>query len=203
MAERLAARRVAAQSQTNPSAPAAWNHASAGARAVAYLIDSALLFCVVVAFVGAAALVLLINTDSGREQVSGGEETAVIVILMLTLPTWVALNFGLMLQRGQTAGQYLMGLGVLDESGVKPSMRRLAAYWLSLHPLLFHPLLAHPWLLLAYLTLEEHEALFVAALAAALLCLLAPLAAAIFLLADPARRTIHDRLAGIQVVALS
>jgi len=203
MAERLAARRVAAQSQTNPPAPAAWNHAGAGARAVAYLLDSALLFCLVVAFVAAAALVLLINTDSGREQISGGEETAVIVILMLTLPAWLLLNFVLMLQRGQTAGQYLMGLRVIDETGAKPSGRRLAAYWLGLHPLLFHPLLAHPWLLLAYLTLEENEVLFVGALAFALLCLLAPVAALLFLLADPARRAVHDRLSGIQVVAVN
>jgi uncharacterized RDD family membrane protein YckC len=127
-----------------------------------------------------------------------------VAFLLATFPAWLAFNLTLMTMRGYTVGQYVIGLRVTDESGERPEPRRIALYWLALHPLLFHPLLALPWALFATLgvTIAGSGLLFVLALAMTFLCLVTPFVSLIFVALDPQRRGIHDRLAGIRIVQI-
>lgn len=179
-------------------------HAGAGARVLAYLIDSVVLFCFSIVFLLAAAMVLFLDSDQGRDQITDAEAWAVVGIMTATVPAWLLAGWAMYMRLGQTVGQYVLGLRVQNEDGSPPQARRLLLYWLALHPLLYHPLFSGVWFLFAYvgITLADSDALFVLGTALALLSLVAPLAGLVFLLSDPQRRTIHDRLAGLRVQRL-
>jgi hypothetical protein len=97
-----------------------------------------------------------------------------------------------------------MGLTIVGEDGSPPRLARLAAYWLALHPLVFHPLLAGVWLFLGWVIASSTESTVLLVLAGAmlLLCFLAPVAGLAFMLSDPQRRAVHDRLSGLRVQRL-
>lgn len=181
-----------------------YEHAGASARILAYLIDSVVLFCFSIVFLVAAFLVLFLDSDRGRDEISDGEGWAMVALLLACLPAWVAFNVVLTLRRGQTLGQYLLGLRLAGEDGSPPPRSRVLIFWLSLHPLVFHPILAGAWLLLVWVLLAKttNEFIVVVAGAMALLCFVAPLANLAFMLSDPQRRTIHDRLARMRVQRL-
>ena len=176
-------------------------HAGASARILAYLIDSLVLFCFAVVFTVAAALVLFLDSDQGRDQITDAEAWAFTGILALTIPAWFLAGLLTYLKLGQTVGQYVTGLRVQNEDGTAPQTGQLAVYWLALHPLLYHPFFSGLWFLLAYvsISLAKSDVLFVLGVAIGLLCLVAPLVGLVFMLSDPERRTIHDRLARIRV----
>jgi uncharacterized RDD family membrane protein YckC len=176
-------------------------HAEAGARSLAYLIDSLVLFCFSIVFLVAATMVLFLDSDQGRDQITDAEAWAFTGILFATVPAWLVAGFLTYLKLGQTVGQYLMGLRVQNEDGSPPPPKRLLAYCLALHPLLFHPFFSGIWFLVAYvaISLAESDVLFVLCVMMGLLCLAAPLFGLVFMLSDPQRRTIHDRLAGLRV----
>lgn len=178
--------------------------AGLGARFLAYAVDSAVLFGVSMLFATAGFLVIFLGSDSGRSSISESQELGLLLLLMATLPAWYVLNVFLTAKRGYTIGQYVMGLRISDETGERPALRRAAAYWVALHPLIFHPIMALPWLLFALIgvTRAESQLVFVLALCVAFLCLAAPVAGLLFILVDPRRRAIHDRLAGLKVVRL-
>jgi uncharacterized RDD family membrane protein YckC len=201
MAERLGTARLAAQASARRPADDA-DHAGLGPRSLAYLLDSLILFAFTMLFALAAFLNIFLRSDSGRENPSDAEIWASVLILMLTVPCWFLLNVVLSAKRGQSLGQYVIGLQVVREEGRDAGFLRLLAYLLALHPLLFHPLLAGFWLLFAYvsISLSESTIVFLAALAMALLCLLGPLANLLVALSDPQRRGLHDRIAGTKVV---
>ena len=180
-------------------------HAKASARAVAYLIDSVVLFCFAMVFTVAAALVLFLDSDQGRDQITDAEAWAFTGILTATVPAWLLAGLVMHARLGQTVGQYVMGLSVRAEDGSTPAPRRLLAYWLALHPLLYHPLFCGVWFLLAYvgISLAESDALFVLGMAMGLLSLATAPVSLIFMLTDPERRAIHDRLTGLRVQRLS
>jgi hypothetical protein len=179
-------------------------NAGAWARVLAYLIDSVVLFCFSIVFLLAAALVLFIDSDQGRDQITDAEAWAFTGILALAVPAWLLAGWIMYLRLGQTAGQYILGLSVQTEEGSAPPPRRLLAYWLALHPLLYHPLFCVIWFLLAYvgISLAESDALFILGVALGLLSLVAPLVGLVFMLSDPQRRAIHDRLASMRVQRL-
>jgi len=156
-------------------------------------------------FAAAAFLNIFIGTDYGEGDLSDATAWTGVAILMATIPAWLALNLLLGIARGQTVGQYVLGLRAVGEDGQEPSGMRLIGYWLALHPLLYPPAFTILWLLFAYtaLGLSESTVAVVASLALALLCLLAPLGGLVFALADRQRRAIHDRLAGMQVVRVA
>lgn len=180
--------------------------AGAGVRAriIAYLIDSVVLFCFSIVFLLAAALVLFLDSDQGRDQITDREAWAFTIILTATIPAWLLAGMLTSLRLGQTVGHYLLGLRVQNEDGSAPSARRLLVYWLVLHPLLYHPLFSGIWFLLAYvgISLAESDVLFVLATMMGLLALVAPIAGLVFMLSDPQRRAVHDRLAGLRVQRL-
>jgi uncharacterized RDD family membrane protein YckC len=179
-------------------------HAAASSRVLAYLIDSAVLFCFSIVFLLAATSVLFFDSDQGRDQITDAEAWAFTGILTAMVPVWLLAGWAMYVRLGQTVGQYVMGMRVLSEDGSPPRPRQLLLYWLALHPLLFHPFFSGVWLLFAYvgITLADSDALFVLGTALALISLIAPLAGLVFLLNDPQRRTIHDRLAGLRVQRL-
>ena len=202
MAERLAASRLVTKS--GASADYSYEDEKAGvtARLLAYLVDSAVLFAFTMVFASVSLLNIFLGTDSGNNTPTDAQIWTSLGILMLTIPAWFLFGLMLTLRRSQTVGQYIFGLEVTDESGARPRLGRVAAYWLGLHPLLFHPLLAGFWLLFAYvgIALSESDIVFVGAVGMAMLCLLAPLIGVLFLVTDTQRRALHDRLAGLQVV---
>lgn len=205
MAQRVARPVIAMSSDANAGYADQRSHAGVGPRVLAYVIDSVVLFCFFIVFLLAAAAVLFIDSDQGRDQISDAEAWAFVGITVATIPTWLLANLLFNLRLGQTVGQYVLGLRIQDEAGASPAAKPLLLYWLALHPLLYHPILASIWLLFAYvgITLAGSDLIFVLALALALLSLAAPLAGLLFLLTDPERRTIHDRIAGLRVQRLN
>jgi uncharacterized RDD family membrane protein YckC len=128
----------------------------------------------------------------------------VIGLLLANLPAWLLCNVLLTHKRGQTVGQYVMGLGIVAEDGSQPALGKLATFWLALHPLVFHPIMSAVWLFLVWVLLAKttNEVAVIVAASMALLCFVAPLAGLVFMLGDPQRRTIHDRLSGLRVQRL-
>jgi len=204
MAERLAAAGIAMEIDARIGQANETDHARAGARILAYLIDSIVLFCFSIVFLVAASLVLFMDSDQGRDEITNGESWAVIGLLLANLPAWVLCNVLLTHKRGQTVGQYVMGLGIVAEDGSQPELGKLATYWLALNPLVFHPIMAAVWLFLVWVLLAKttNEVAVIVAASMALLCFVAPVAGLAFMLSDPQRRTIHDRLSGLRVQRL-
>jgi uncharacterized RDD family membrane protein YckC len=204
MAERLAAPGIAVEIDAGTGYANDTDHATAGARILAYLIDSVILFCFSMIFLVAAFLVLFIDSEDAREDITNGEGWAVIFILLANLPAWILCSVLLCWKRSQTVGQYLMGLSIAKEDGSRPGLGELATYWLALHPLVFHPLMSMVWLFLAWLLLAKttSEVMVIIAFSMALLCFVAPLAGLLLMLSDAQRRALHDRLSGLRVQRL-
>ncbi len=207
MAERLAASRLAA---TAPSAAAFRDddasRAGLRSRGFAFLLDSLVLLFVTMAFASASGFNLYIGTDSGQGTLSDRTAWESLAILMAAVPMWLVISLVLLTRRGQTVGQYILGLRVVKENGDAAGLVRLLVYCLALHPLFFHPLFTLCWALFAYMafSLASDAPLGVAifALAAALLCLIGPFVALFSALGDSGRRALHDRIAGLAVVRL-
>ena len=198
MAERLAASRLAAAS-AGPHYASDSDRAALPARILAYTLDSVVLFAFTMLFAAFAGLNMFVRSDGGQEGITKADEWTSIAIFLAAMPAWLLLMLVLGIKRGQTPGQYILGLRAVREDGEAPGFLRLLGYWLALHPLLYHPMFGGAWLLLAWAALLS-EAIFVFSLALAILCVLAPLAGLIFAAIDPQRRAIHDRLAGLKVV---
>ena len=207
MTERFVASRFVAKSRTDVDVGYAQpqsDHAGLGIRSVAYLVDSLVLFGFAAVFFAVGGLNVYLRTDAGRADASDGAIWAFVVIAMATVPSWLFFNLVLDLCRGQSIGQYVLGLRVTRDDGRPAGVGRHCLHWLALHPLLFHPLLAVFWLLLGYVSVSllESEAVVIASLSLAILCLLAPLAALFFALGDSQRRGLHDWIAGTKVVRI-
>jgi uncharacterized RDD family membrane protein YckC len=201
MAERLATTRLAAADSANAFA-ADPDRAPLSTRLLAYLLDSVVLFAFTMLVAALAGLSMFLRTHGGDQAVTDTDQWLSIAIFLATIPAWLLLNLLLGLKLGQTPGQYVLGLQVVQEDGSAASPQRLLGYWLALHPLFYHPLFGAIWLVLAWAALLS-EVVFVFSLALAILCLTAPLAALIHAVVDPQNRAIHDRLAGVKVVRLS
>jgi uncharacterized RDD family membrane protein YckC len=205
MAERLATSRLAARRQARTGATTLNDrHTGLGARFVAYLLDTLVLFGFTMLFATVAFLHLFLRTDYGNDNASDAAIWTTMAVLMLTVPGWLIFNLGLLLRRRQTIGQYVVGLSIEKEDGGEPGLARLILYNLALHPLLFHPLLSVFWGGFAYvaLALSGSEAVVLASFAVALLCLVAPLIGLFYASGNAGRRALHDRIAGIRVVRL-
>jgi uncharacterized RDD family membrane protein YckC len=179
----------------------AWEPAGLGSRLVAYILDSVFLFAFTMLFATGSFLNIYLSSDSGRDNASDGTIWLSVYVLLLTVPAWYVLNVALTSRRGQTVGQYVMGLRLVSADEAPLTPKRLATYWLALHPLLFHPMLAGFWLLFAWvaISISENDLLLVLGLGLAILCILAPLVSLAFALFDRQHRGVHDRLAGVRV----
>jgi uncharacterized RDD family membrane protein YckC len=218
MARRLAALSPNAAVTTNTEAPADGDApavpvddvtfgavpAGLGARLMAYALDSVILFAFTMLFATASFLNIYLGSDSGRDTASDGTIWRSVYMLLLTVPGWFVFNLLLTSRRGYTIGQYVMGLRLASADEAPLTPKRLAAYWVALHPLLFHPMLAGFWLLFAWvaISISENDLLLILGLALAMLCILAPLAGLAFALLDRQHRAVHDRLAGVHVTYL-
>ncbi len=202
MAERLAAARRAAAAQTDAGFK---RYAEAGAgfgpRLLAYLIDSTLLFAFLMLFFVLAGLVIFVDSGFGERDASDAAFDAFSVVLVVSLPVWFLAMLALLARRGQSLGQYFMGLRVVREDGARLDAGGAARYLLALHPLLFHPFLGGVCGFIALQgVISVREALFALGAAAAVLCIVAPLVTWLYALADPDRRPLHDRVAGASVI---
>ena len=175
--------------------------AGLGPRLVAYLLDSVFLslFALVFAIIGGA--IVFFSSDGGESNPSDEAFSALVVVVLLTLPAWVFFTAAMFLRRGQSVGQYLMGLEITRDDGGMPGNAQVVAYTLCLHPLIFNPIMAIVWAYAAYQSvIEESLLLLIVGMTMAILCLVAPLASLVFAASDARRRGIHDRLAGMRVI---
>jgi uncharacterized RDD family membrane protein YckC len=155
-------------------------------------------------FIAAGLVVLFISSDSGLRDPSDASIRTFVLIQLAMPPAWFMLNLVLTLQRRQSLGQYILGLRVESEDGAPLLPRRLLFRAIALNPLTYHPLLAAFWFFLglASVSLLESSAVYLACIALALLCLMAPLVSFAFALSDQQRRGVHDWLAVTKVVRL-
>jgi uncharacterized RDD family membrane protein YckC len=184
--------------------PAVPEHASLTSRCLAYFLDSLVLFGFTMVFVTVSFLNIFLRSDSGQSDPSDVTIWQSAVLLMLTVPAWFLFNVVFARRRGQSVGQFVVGLRPLNARGNSPGLLRLVVYWLALHPLLFHPVLAAFWFLFAYvvLTLSESGPVVITLVAVGFISLIAPFANLLFALGDPQRRGIHDLVAGVRVVRI-
>jgi uncharacterized RDD family membrane protein YckC len=203
MAEPLAAASLGASAEGEEALGYA-EAAPLGPRLLAYVLDSIVLFAFTMLFATASFLNIFLRSESGGAKASDAVIWNSVIILMLTVPAWFAVSLFLNWKRGQTVGQYVLGLRLAREDGNEPHLSNLLVHALALGPLQFHPLLGGFWLLLGFasLSLGEPDAILVFAAAAFLLCLVSPVAALVSALFDGQNRTLHDRIAGIRVVRL-
>jgi uncharacterized RDD family membrane protein YckC len=205
MAERLAASRIPRRLALGAQ-PDQVEHQRGilATRTLAYAIDSIILGIVSTAFVGVGAAYLLLNTDSGGRDVPDSALWAFVYCSLASVPATAIINYGLLVKRGQTLGHYIFGLKALREDGGTAGPARMLLYMLALHPLVFHPMLASFWALLAYiaLSLTSNNALVLASLGVAILCLVGPFIALLAAGPSGGHRALHDRIAGVMVVRL-
>ena len=203
MAERVAASRLVT-SRSSLSNPDLAERAGLGVRVFSFLLDSLVLFAFTMLFATAAFLDIFFRSDSGKSNPSDAAIWTGVAVLVAAVPCWLVFNLFLGARRGQTVGQYVLGLRVRREDGRAPGIARLVLYWLALHPVLFHPLLTLFWGLLAYvsLSLSGSPTLVLGSLFVALLSLVGPIVALISISADAGRRGLHDRVAGVVVLKL-
>jgi len=207
MAEPLAASRLV----TNPNAaagashvPQVSDHAGIGPRIIAYLIDSVVLSAFFLVFIAISAVNIYVSSDSGNSDPSDGETWNSVLIALLAVPAWFVVGVLFDLKRGQSLGKYMVGLRVVRSDGRPAGFSRHLTHWLALHPLLFHPVIAGFWALFTWASISftESTAIYLAGLAATLLCFLAPIVNFVFALGDPLRRGVHDLIAGTKVVRI-
>ena len=173
------------------------------ARISAYLIDTAVLLGFILVFFVIAGLVLLLNSDFGNEDAPDSAYYAFMSVLLGgTIIGWTLFNVALTAWRGQTVGKYVIGIRTLSADDAALTAGRACLRWFVLNPMLFHPLLLPIWatfaLIATFLTLSQ--VVLVLTLAVLFLWILAPVVALVTVLIDPARRALHDRLAGTIVV---
>ena len=175
------------------------------ARVSAYLVDSVILFALVLVFFVVAGVQLLIASNRTDGDPSDASFTAAIVTFSAgTLLSWTLLNLALMRWRGQTTGKYVIGIRIVTEDKSPLTIGRALLRWFALHPLLFHPFLVIPWVVFTLLSVDFALSPlgFVLALALVLLTIASLLVNLLAVLLDSERRTLHDRLARTLVVHL-
>jgi hypothetical protein len=178
--------------------------ANLNARIAAHVVDSVVLLGFLLGFLVIAGLILLLSSDLGAEDPPDWAYYAFVTALVGgSAIAWSALNVALLRLRGQTAGQYLMGIRVVSE-GPALTVPRALLRWFGLHPLLYHPLFLPLWAFFgwAVFTPSQHRLLLVPPWGLAFLCAVAPVAGLVAMLLDPARRPLHDRLAGTMVISV-
>jgi uncharacterized RDD family membrane protein YckC len=205
MAERLAARGLPGGGREVAGDPAAhYEEGVLGARILAYVIDSVVLMIVSVAFIAAGAAFLFAESDWGRSDTTDAGRWGFVYASLVTVPAWLLINLLLLARRGQSVGQYILGLRVASDDSSDPGPVQLLLYLLALNPLIFHPWLALFWATLAFVTLSitENNILVFGSMAIAILCVAAPLIAFVSAAGGGGRRALHDRIAGTKVVRL-
>jgi uncharacterized RDD family membrane protein YckC len=175
--------------------------AGLGPRLAAYFLDSVVLGAFALIFAIAAGAIIYFSSDGGETNPSDRAFSALVIVILLTVPAWLAFTVALFWKRGQSIGQYLMGIEITRDDGKVPSNGQIFAYSICLHPLVFHPIMAILWAYAAYQSvLQSSLLLLIVGFTMAMLSLLGPLASLAFVLTDKRRRGIHDRLAGMRVI---
>lgn len=169
-------------------------------RILAYVVDSVILLAVLLVFFIVAGAQLI---AWGSEPPDSAYYTF-FAILMLGIVAWSVLNLALLLWRGQTAGQYVLGQQVVTEAGERPGGRALLVRWFALNPLLFHPALAFSWFVFGAIvfSLTLNLLALVVALTMLVLCLVAPPLALVSAIISRRRRALHELVSGTAVVPL-
>ncbi len=188
---------------TAASAESGQTIAHLNARISAYLADSVILLAFILLFFFIGGLQVLLASDWGEGDPPNSAIVALIAIFSGgTLLSWTAFNVALMRWRGQTTGQYVLGIKTVSEDGTPLSVGRILLRWVALHPLLFHPFLLIPSMSLALLTLDFllSPLGLITAVALALLTIASLVVNLLAMSLDGKRRALHDRLAGTVVV---
>jgi uncharacterized RDD family membrane protein YckC len=199
-------RPTVARSKADDTSVAGQHAARLNARLSAYLVDSAVLFAFILVFFVIAGSILLLKSDTGKQDAPDSAYYAFIAVLIGgTIISWSLFNIAMDAWRGQSVGKYLVGLRAVGDEGRPRTPARAVLRWFGLSPLCFHPLLMPLWGLFGLLAVELtlSQAVLVVMLAVLFLWVLSPAVALVAVLLDPSRRALHDRLAGTMVVYAS
>lgn len=199
MAERSAASRLAASGRGRADETA--QTAGLGPRLLAYLLDSVICFGFTMVFATIGGLVIFVSSGGGDRNPSDAAFSALVIVVLATVPAWLLFVAGMYLRRGQSPGQYVTGIEITRDDGGVVSSAQVIAYCLVLHPLVYHPILAGVWAYASYQSVMHSSLiLLLGGITMTVLCIAAPLVSLLFVLTDGRRRGIHDRIAGVRVV---
>jgi hypothetical protein len=165
-----------------------------------YAVDMVIFSAITMVMIVLAGFVLLFSTNWAEQDASDAQIYAFLAIIGLGVPlVWTVLNLGLLSTRGQTAGQYVAGLRLRTEDGLRLSPRAAATWWFCFNPLLFSwPMALIAGLpLVAVISLISGRLVFVAFGMVVTLCIAAPIVAFVSAAIDGQKRALHDRIAGV------
>ena len=113
-----ASRPAVARSLTAEAPLATLRVARLNARISAYLIDSAVLLGFILIFFIAGGLILLLNSDLGKQDAPDSAYYAFMAVLLGgTIVGWTVFNVALIAWRGQTVGKYIPGIRTVSGDG--------------------------------------------------------------------------------------
>jgi uncharacterized RDD family membrane protein YckC len=173
------------------------------ARVGGYLVDMVIFAAIAMIVIVFAGFLLLATTDWAKKDPSDPQFYMFLAIIGLGTPIiWTLLNLALLATRGQTGGQYVAGIRLVNEDGSALSPRAAVAWWFCFNPLLFSwpmacvaglPLAAVIALVLSRLTIVVFGVLMT-------LCVASPFIALISALLDSQHRALHDRMVGAAIL---
>jgi len=192
------------ESAIRPAPVAQHEHvATFRARAGGYVVDMVIFSAIAMLMLVLAGTIILWSTNWAEQDPTNAELYTFVALFGLGTPlVWSILNIALLAARGQTGGQYVAGVRVVNEDAARLAPRAAAAWWFVLNPLLYSwPMALVAGLPLAALValVSSVVALFLVALVV-LVCIAAPVAAFVSALIDTQNRALHDRVAGAVVV---
>ena len=168
-----------------------------------YVADMVIFAAIAMIMLVIAGFILLWSTDWAEQDASNAELYTFITIFGLGTPLiWTALNLSLLMARGQTAGQYVAGVRMVQQDGMRLGSKPALVWWFALNPLLFSwPMALVTGLPMAALVslVVNVVSLFLLALLV-LACVVAPILAFASAMIDGQNRALHDRIAGVVAV---
>lgn len=172
------------------------------ARAGGYIVDMVIFAAVAMVCTIIAGLQLLIVTHGAETDSNHGMYAFLGIIGIGTPLAWTALSLGVLVTRGQTAGQYVAGIRMLREDGSALRPRDALSWWFCVNPLLF----SWPMAMVAGFPLIGVVALVLSRASLGLffvlitLCAAAPIIALVSAARDARHRAFHDRIAHVSAV---
>ena len=174
--------------------------AGLGRRLAAYVLDWLVTFILGCLLTAAAGMILLRSTDGGRRDASDRAIYASVIIAGLVIPVWLAMTVAGWAWWGRTLGKVAVSIRVVDRRGRPPGIARalvrMMIYIIENVP----PAVALPVAGMALALRPDLSAPPIQLLTACGAALVAPLVSLALMLRDPARRALHDLLAGTIVV---
>jgi hypothetical protein len=173
------------------------------ARIGGYVVDMVIFAAIAMIVTVISGFILLATTRWGEDDPSDPQFYTFLAIIGFGVPlVWSVLNIALLAWRGQTGGQYVAGVGIARDDGVRAGALTATAWWFCFNPLFF----SWPMAFVAGLPLTAVAAVGVSSLSIFVfgvifvICAAAPLIALASAAIDGQNRALHDRIIGVVAV---